>query len=90
MVTAVTLMSRGGVLAAWPELLVGAGVLAGGAGCGGADWVAAGGGMAGEGAGALAGGAGDAGGVDSWSFLPHALSISKPARVAQYSAVLRA
>src|SRR5579859_5079411 len=77
-VTAATLMSSAGLrLADLPEVPAGAGaVLAGG----GVIGVAAGAGAAG--AGALV--AGVVGGVlDSCSFLPHALSISRPARVAQ-------
>ncbi|RDI97175.1 hypothetical protein DVT68_17585 [Dyella solisilvae] len=73
-----------GAVVGWAgAVLAGAGVVAAGAG-------AAVAGVAGAaGAGAVAAGAAGAE-VDSCSFLPHALSISRPARVAQVRAVWRA
>lgn len=79
-------MSSGLVLADLPDVLAGAGeLLAGGgavvAGDGAVGVLLVGAGMAGDGA--LVDGAPGGGTLVCWSFLPHALSISRPARVAQ-------
>lgn len=83
----------GFVLADLLDVDAGAGaLLAGGGaepvGAGAVGVVDVGAGIAGEGA--LAAGAPCGGVLASWPLLPHALSISRPARVVQYRAMLRA